>query len=291
MSVDPRHVSAALRAAETRLQALIGPGEQTLHSVDQETASIREQVSRAQSVLRERQEAAQRQLESCLAAQRQSDRPVDCSRYERQVDHLRGLLDQLQSLDGQFEQAVARNMGDAAQFRSVLHNHIPTAIQWLRERDAALGRFESSGGLSGAGGSTGGGGSHISSGNQKLTAADAMAISSLAMALTKMGSHGSTYRRARQEYLRSLVDDPKQPRYVRGWIRQEINRIERAKTAVREGRLPPGKAREIHGIPGLDVGHRYPDIDLPQNFRLEDASVNRRRVHIARRLGVDHLFR
>lgn len=106
-----------------------------------------------------------------------------------------------------------------------------------------------------------------------------------------MGGHGSTYRRARQEYLRSLVDDPRQPRYVRGWVRQELNRIDQKRAASREGRSPPGGSRQLRGIPGLDVGHRYPDIDLVQNFRLEDASVNRRRHHIAKRLGVDHLFR
>ena len=97
---------------------------------------------------------------------------------------------------------------------------------------------------------------------------------------------------ARQSFLRAQADNPKQPRYVRGWVRQEINRIEQGKRAVAEGRQPPGgPARQIRGIPGLDVGHRFPDLDLPENFRLEDRATNRRRPIIARRLGIDHLYR
>lgn len=155
MTTDPRVVRAAVQAAEVRLQALVEPGEQALHGVTDEVAAIRKQASGTREHLYRRLEAAQRELQGCLAAQRNSDRPIDCSRYYDQVNLYRGLLSELDQLIARFEQTASHYMGDAAQFRTVLHNHIPTACHWLRERDAALARFETSGGLASGSGSLG----------------------------------------------------------------------------------------------------------------------------------------
>jgi|GEM_PF-1584260 len=106
------------------------------------------------------------------------------------------------------------------------------------------------------------------------------------------GGHGWRYQKARQAFLTNLVDDENQPSYVRGWIKQELNRIERTKQAEMTGDRPPGgNKRHLRGVPGLDVGHVYPDIDLPENFRLEEAAMNRARPGIARRLGLSHIRR
>ena len=69
--------------------------------------------------------------------------------------------------------------------------------------------------------------------------------------------HDSRYRAARQEYLRQLLTDPQQPRYVQGWIRHQLHRLARVERAQQQGRRPPGgSARHLRGIPGMDVGHK-----------------------------------
>jgi hypothetical protein len=106
--------------------------------------------------------------------------------------------------------------------------------------------------------------------------------------------HGSAYRTARQQYLRQLLADPNQPRHVLGWIKQELNRLTRVEQARQQGRRPPGgSARNLRGVPGLDVGHKLGKHDQhdPKNFRLEDASFNRARPGLARRVGVFHKYR
>lgn len=138
------------------------------------------------------------------------------------------------------------------------------------------------------------------SGSSSVSRADILTINTMLSALVHSfgGGHGYKYQKARQEFLRGLVDDPNQPGYVRGWIKQELNRLERIEHAKSEGHVyvdsggdlyqgPGGNKHYLRGIPGLDVGHIYPDIDLPENFRLEHASANRARPGIARRLGID----
>ena len=106
--------------------------------------------------------------------------------------------------------------------------------------------------------------------------------------------HDSAYRTARQQYLRQLLADPQQPRHVRGWIQQELNRLAAAQRAEQAGlRGPGGSARNLRGIPGMDVGHKLGKHDQhhPQNFRLEDARFNRARPGLSRRLGLFHKYR
>src|SRR5262245_19376346 len=69
--------------------------------------------------------------------------------------------------------------------------------------------------------------------------------------------HDSKYRTSRQQYLRQLLADPNQPRHVRGWVRQELNRLNRIQRAQQGGwRGPGGSRRYLRGVPGLDVGHK-----------------------------------
>ena len=116
--------------------------------------------------------------------------------------------------------------------------------------------------------------------------------------------HDHRYRVARQQYLRQLLSDPRQPRHVRGWVQQELNRLERIERAQQQGLtryarggvgqfLPGGSARYLRGIPGMDVGHKLGKHDQhdPRNFRLEDARFNRARPGISRRLGLFHKYR
>jgi hypothetical protein len=108
------------------------------------------------------------------------------------------------------------------------------------------------------------------------------------------GGHGSEYQRARQQYLRTLAADTKQPSHVRGWATQEANRLARIATARAAGRRPPGgDPYRYKGVPGYDVGHRpgLHLVDKPSSFRLEWARDNRARPGYARRLGVQHKWR
>jgi hypothetical protein len=108
------------------------------------------------------------------------------------------------------------------------------------------------------------------------------------------GGHGSAYQRARQQYLRTLAADTRQPRHVRGWAKQEANRLGRIASARAGGRRAPGgDPYRYKGIPGYDVGHKpgLHHVDQPSSFRLEWARDNRARPGYARRLGVQHKWR
>lgn len=101
------------------------------------------------------------------------------------------------------------------------------------------------------------------------------------------GGHGGRYQAARQTFLRALLNDPTQPGYIRGWIRQELNRLKRVSQARKTGqRSPGGNKRRVRGVPGFDVGHQVPGLHDPANFRVEHASTNRARPGIARRIGI-----
>lgn len=102
------------------------------------------------------------------------------------------------------------------------------------------------------------------------------------------GGHGWQYQKARQEYLRRLLQDPNQPRFVKGWIVQELRRLEQLNRSRSKGKR---RATRLRGVPGYDVGHRLPGVHRAANFRLEHASTNRARPGIARRVGVAHKYR
>src|SRR5262249_55963760 len=106
--------------------------------------------------------------------------------------------------------------------------------------------------------------------------------------------HDSKYRAARQKYLDQLAQDLNQPRHVRGWIKQEQDRLKRIERAQKMGRRGPGgSARYLRGVPGLDVGHKLGKHyqHHPSNFRLEDARFNRAGPGLSRRVGLFHKYR
>jgi hypothetical protein len=99
--------------------------------------------------------------------------------------------------------------------------------------------------------------------------------------------HGGAYQTERQIFLRNLLKDPNQPRHVRGWVQQELNRLERIRQArLAKKDLPGGDPRRLKGVPGYDVGHRIPGEHDHKKFKLEHASTNRARPGIARRLRI-----
>ncbi|MBI5668074.1 MAG: hypothetical protein HZC41_08700 [Chloroflexi bacterium] len=157
-------------------------------------------------------------------------------------------------------------------------------------------------------------------------------------ALQETGGHGGRYQTERQLFLRKLLQDKSQPAFVRGWICQELKRLERTikptappllavrqpgpreqrlrallarpglsadqrqwleqklrrilrgkQAASKRGGGPGGSRRRLRGIPGFDVGHRQPGVHDHRRFRLENASTNRARPGIARRLGIKHI--
>jgi|GEM_PF-5842398 len=117
------------------------------------------------------------------------------------------------------------------------------------------------------------------------------------------GGHKYKYRQERQIFLRSLADDPKAPKHVREWIKQEQKRIwniqklkatKKLKEAVQNAKKSEQtlrKSDEIKGVPGYDVGHRFPQVDLASTFRLEIAADNRGRPGRAKRLGLSESHR
>ncbi len=89
------------------------------------------------------------------------------------------------------------------------------------------------------------------------------------------GKHGKQYRKGREKFLGNLINDSKQPKWIRGMM----------KTKLLQNRS------YMRGIPGYDVGHRFPGIDVPDNYRIEMVSMNRGRGNIAKKLGISDKFR
>ena len=88
-------------------------------------------------------------------------------------------------------------------------------------------------------------------------------------------THGWEYRKAKQEYLRSLASkNPPHPvsKHVRGWIKNELRRIARRKRLGLTTRL------NIRVPRGYNVGHKVPGVmggaNHPSNLELERARMN-----------------
>jgi hypothetical protein len=82
----------------------------------------------------------------------------------------------------------------------------------------------------------------------------------------KPKGRGWEYKKAQQEFLEGLKDDPNQPRNIRKWIEQELSSRRK------------GRRRRIRVPPGYHVGHRVPRVgggrDAVENFHLEHARGN-----------------
>ena len=276
---DPRQVMQALEGVNAVLQRLAAESNAKMREAQSVISGAHHALATCSNELDADLQRAKAEFNQCQrSGYTDSDgRYVapDCSRERAAMDDIerkQAELARLQQMIDDYERAYRSS---ESRFRAVLDQNVPGATQYIHARIEALRRFESGGGFLGGGG--GGGG---------------MYSAPMMRALSSRGNHGSDYQRARQKYLRSLADDPNQPGYVRGWVKQEVNRLDQVKLARSSGGQPPGGSpRALRGIPGLDVGHRIPGVELPSNFRLEDAFLNRGRPGRARRLGVSDWIR
>jgi hypothetical protein len=81
--------------------------------------------------------------------------------------------------------------------------------------------------------------------------------------VSKEGTHGYPYQKARKEFMINSLSDPKVGKDIKGWIIQEKNRV--------------GNSRYWRSPPGYDVGHKEPGIDKANNLHWEYSSMNRRK--------------
>jgi chromosome segregation ATPase len=79
--------------------------------------------------------------------------------------------------------------------------------------------------------------------------------------ISKEGTHGYPYQKARKEFMRSSLSDPNVGKHLKGWVTQEMNRV--------------GKSGYWRSPVGYDVGHKKAGIDRPENFHWEYSSMNR----------------
>lgn len=296
MTTDPRQVRIALQAAETQLQSLVEPTQTQLRATARVIDETNGLLAALLATLRQEHAAVQAAIAAC-EEQPPGDKRPNCASLYQDLSQVEHKLDQLRRFKKDFEQIATQYGNDASVLHGAIQQDVPAACRWLRERDQALSRFDRTDGGIATTPPTGSTGGTESEGLTTLgkaglaTAVPALLNTFMAM-LERMGHHGYTYQKHQQQYLRSLVDDPNQPGYVRGWVRQELNRIDQVQKAKAAGCQPPGRtSKRIKGIPGLDVGHRFPGLDLIENFRLEEASMNRRRYFVAKRLGISDKYR
>lgn len=80
-------------------------------------------------------------------------------------------------------------------------------------------------------------------------------------ALSRQGTHGTMFEKAKRSFFVRSLYHPNVPRHIKGWITQEIRRA--------------GFRGRWRNPPGHDVGHITPGIDHPDNFRWETSDMNR----------------
>jgi chromosome segregation ATPase len=198
------------------------------------------------------------------------------------------LTEQMKKLTDQkiaYRKAVAQHITQIAK-------QVPRAQGYLRQRIQALKDFERPlGSLPDerrpGSGASGGAGQAQGRAETLVSTVVSAVLPTVFATVNANGGHKEKYRKARDEWLRTRVlTDPNQPRFVRGWIKNELRRSAEIRRARVEGREVSGSVDYIRTPPGYHVGHRYPDLDIPDNFRLELISMNCARPGIARRLGV-----
>jgi WXG100 family type VII secretion target len=117
--------------------------------------------------------------------------------------------------------------------------------------------------------------------------------------------HNAEFKRNRQVFLRQVANDPNQPKHVRGWVQQELNRLQQKRSPdwlkltkdspeeimrkralrakydkVRPSKYMDYQPRDIRMPPGYDVGHKNNQLPMnqvndPGNFQMENSSMNR----------------
>jgi hypothetical protein len=267
--VNPARVREVIGEVET---GLIGLNNQIRAAVLAGEGAIRDTFAALEDQrrsLEQRLRQAEDDFYNCQRASRSKDESPNCNRYVREMEALQQQLYELSLVEKRFNEVVKTYEVKVSQLCPEIEKRTQMSGNWLRARQNALSQFDLSQGSVGRGRRSTSGGTFESQ-NQS--------------------SHGSRYQAARQTFLKGLINDANQPSYVRGWVQQELNRLGQVKQAKESGTTPPGgNTRHVRGIPGLDVGHRFPGIDVPANFRLEEAAMNRARPGIAKRLGVRHI--
>lgn len=104
----------------------------------------------------------------------------------------------------------------------------------------------------------------------------------------------AAFREPRQQYLSCQHLNPDQPRFMRGWHKQEQRRLKNL-----QAQKTPHK-QYLRGVPGYDVGHplgrvkgtKIPlkSLNDPRTFRTEMATQNRRRPTTAKKLKMPWAF-
>jgi hypothetical protein len=103
-----------------------------------------------------------------------------------------------------------------------------------------------------------------------------------------IGQRGAAYKHAKQEMMLNALDDPRVGRDIKGWIRNEMRRVQ---TGQATRMRMPGISRASPYVPTMDAGHRIHDVHHWSNLRFEDVKINRARYHHALRLGLSDRIR
>jgi len=78
--------------------------------------------------------------------------------------------------------------------------------------------------------------------------------------LATEGQHGAMFEMAKKAFKLQSIEDPNAPKYIKGWLSQEINHFSRF--------------GYIRNPPGFQVGHRIKGVDDPNKFGWENADMN-----------------
>jgi len=281
MNTDPSRIEAELNQVSSAVQRYVHAGLSHPETIQQEIKDLLDQIAQRRESLEDDLRSTQTALAECEAqfdidADGNIHRP-DCSFYYEQLREIRSNLAKIARLPDLVDRAE-RRFGSAGQSYQHTMNQVGrSAVTWLAERITSLQQFNA-----------------VSSSDLPEESAVRLNLppptfsTIIQTVKTKQAGsegHGTLYNKSRQTFLRSLVDNPDQPHYVRGWLRQELNRMDRIANARRLGSNPPGgNPYRLRGVPGLDVGHIIAGWDHPSNFRLELTSMNRARPSIAKRL-------
>lgn len=232
-------------------------------------SSIQKEIGRAVEWIREKERhwrnrvaecrknlnSAKRDYANCVSLNSQSETNWDCSseaanvaKCERELSEAETQLQLVYKWRGVIDSKVSEFMVHFTRTRDINNSTISQSSTFLQSKVRQLDRYQS--------------------------------ISlELPTSLPKIGKHGPSYQRAKQEMLLRALDDPTVGRDVKGWIRNQRRRVLR------------GDANYMRMPPGYDAGHRIPGVETAANLRLEDIWINRSRYHRAIRLGLEERYR
>ena len=236
---------------------------QTLEWLAERERTWRQRVQQCQQRLNE----AKRAYAACMAQSHRdnSSRP-NCSaaasavhQAEMAVTKAQKELDNVLRWKGVINSKIPAYNGQSSQLRNLVNQTLNQASVFIREKVSIL---------------------------------DASSSLKSPVYISSLGGHGYSFQLAKQEMLRRALNDPLISRDIRGWVQQELNRLDQVDRAIAEGRTPPGGNRRFMRMPpGLDAGHRNININTAANLRFEDAWQNRRRPFVARELGIFEMIR